>query len=83
MNDLKDNFCVFTAVPHASHVLPPPPPPRSAPPPPYPRSQRPPDYTIAAQMAARSRQMVLGRAHSIEGSTSYYEDVTDPDDDGE
>ncbi|KAF8771177.1 Rap guanine nucleotide exchange factor 2 like protein [Argiope bruennichi] len=69
------------AMPHPTHVLPPPPPPRSAPPPPYPRSQRPPDYSIAAQMAARSRQMVLGRAHSVEGTASYYDDVTDPEDD--
>ncbi|KAG8191863.1 hypothetical protein JTE90_019799 [Oedothorax gibbosus] len=71
---LKTNIVKY----HPYSPLCPPPPPRG--PPPYPRSVRPPDYSIAAQMAARSRQMVMGRAHSVDG-TSFYDDVTDPDDD--
>ncbi|XP_023237795.1 rap guanine nucleotide exchange factor 2-like isoform X4 [Centruroides sculpturatus] len=70
-----------------SHMMAPPPPPRDSIPghmfPPA-RARRPPEYNIAAQMAARSRQMAhLGRAHSHEGSTTgyYSSDVTDPEDD--
>ncbi|XP_067136215.1 rap guanine nucleotide exchange factor 6-like isoform X3 [Centruroides vittatus] len=70
-----------------SHMMAPPPPLRDSIPshmfPPA-RARRPPEYNIAAQMAARSRQMAhLGRAHSHEGSTTgyYSSDVTDPEDD--
>uniref|UniRef100_T1J310 Rap guanine nucleotide exchange factor 2 n=1 Tax=Strigamia maritima TaxID=126957 RepID=T1J310_STRMM len=64
------------------HIPPPPPIPSNRDIPP--RARKPPDYNIAAQIA-RNRQLArLGRAHSHEGVTGYFNnDITDPEDEDE